>query len=321
MQLRLASRGGRVGGEYYCRSIQKMNADGSLSFFCAIDDGIVLSIARAHGMVESTRDRIRGHREAAGRHRYGLRLRLRAAPARRAQPAGIPRHVGALPRQQRHRLRHLSASSISSMHLNQTLTGIAFGLRPRSGRRRGRIATAPCRSATIDDIDRLKRINEALISRVERSMEQQGNAFSLFQTAINLESRVRARTEELRATLRQARAVEPRARRRQGKCRARQPVEDAVPGRREPRRACSRSTPRIFRSRRWPNCRPAKKAASWCARSSARWRRWKTCCARCSTFPSWMPAWCSRRSADVPLEPLFSLAEIGLPATGRQRRG
>lgn len=54
----------------------------------------------------------------------------------------------------------------------------------------------------IDDIDKLRRINEALISRVERSMEQHGNAFSLFQTAINLENRVRARTEELRATLR-----------------------------------------------------------------------------------------------------------------------
>jgi signal transduction histidine kinase len=54
----------------------------------------------------------------------------------------------------------------------------------------------------IDDLDRLKKINEALISRVERSMEQQGNAFTLFQTAINLEGRVKARTEELRATLR-----------------------------------------------------------------------------------------------------------------------
>jgi signal transduction histidine kinase len=54
----------------------------------------------------------------------------------------------------------------------------------------------------IDDVDKLRRINEALVSRVERSMEQQGNAFSLFQTAINLENRVRSRTEELRATLR-----------------------------------------------------------------------------------------------------------------------
>ena len=54
----------------------------------------------------------------------------------------------------------------------------------------------------IDDVDRLRKINAALISRVERSMDQQGNAFSLFQTAINLENRVRSRTEELRSTLR-----------------------------------------------------------------------------------------------------------------------
>ncbi|MBN9079239.1 MAG: hybrid sensor histidine kinase/response regulator [Rhizobiales bacterium 65-79] len=54
----------------------------------------------------------------------------------------------------------------------------------------------------IADVERLRRINEALIGRVERSMDQQANAFSLFQTAINLESRIRARTDELRATLR-----------------------------------------------------------------------------------------------------------------------
>ena len=54
----------------------------------------------------------------------------------------------------------------------------------------------------IDDVERLKRINQALISRVERSMDQQGNAFSLFQTAINLESRVRQHTEDLRGALR-----------------------------------------------------------------------------------------------------------------------
>ena len=54
----------------------------------------------------------------------------------------------------------------------------------------------------IDDVERLKKINAALVSRVERSMDQQGNAFSLFQTAISLENRVRMRTEELHATLR-----------------------------------------------------------------------------------------------------------------------
>ncbi|MDX8439738.1 ATP-binding response regulator [Mesorhizobium australafricanum] len=54
----------------------------------------------------------------------------------------------------------------------------------------------------INDLERLKKINAALVSRVERSMDQQGNAFSLFQTAISLENRVRNRTEELHATLR-----------------------------------------------------------------------------------------------------------------------
>jgi two-component system, sensor histidine kinase len=54
----------------------------------------------------------------------------------------------------------------------------------------------------IDDVARLRRINEALMARVERSMDQQGNAFTLFQTAINLDSRIRQRTDELTQTLR-----------------------------------------------------------------------------------------------------------------------
>lgn len=54
----------------------------------------------------------------------------------------------------------------------------------------------------IDDAERLKRINDALINRVERAMDQQRNAFSLFQTAIALEGQVRRRTDELTSTLR-----------------------------------------------------------------------------------------------------------------------
>lgn len=51
-------------------------------------------------------------------------------------------------------------------------------------------------------LEKLEKINAALMERVERSMDQQGNAFTLFQTAIGLESRVRRRTDELAATLR-----------------------------------------------------------------------------------------------------------------------
>lgn len=51
-------------------------------------------------------------------------------------------------------------------------------------------------------LDKLEKINAVLMDRVERSMDQQGNAFSLFQTAIGLEAKVRSRTEELTSVLR-----------------------------------------------------------------------------------------------------------------------
>jgi len=35
----------KIGGEYYVRSIQKVNEDESLSFYCAIDNGLVLTVA------------------------------------------------------------------------------------------------------------------------------------------------------------------------------------------------------------------------------------------------------------------------------------
>ena len=49
--------------------------------------------------------------------------------------------------------------------------------------------------------DKLRRINKVLMDRVERSIDFQGSAFSLFQTAIVLETKVRERTLELERTL------------------------------------------------------------------------------------------------------------------------
>ncbi|CAO4164788.1 ATP-binding response regulator [Methylorubrum populi] len=50
-------------------------------------------------------------------------------------------------------------------------------------------------------VAKLERINASLMAHVERTMDQQGGAYSLFQTAIMLEGRVRARTEELTALM------------------------------------------------------------------------------------------------------------------------
>ena len=52
------------------------------------------------------------------------------------------------------------------------------------------------------DNAKLRKINAALMSRVERAMDQPANAFSLFETAISLDNRVRRRTNELQAALR-----------------------------------------------------------------------------------------------------------------------
>lgn len=50
-------------------------------------------------------------------------------------------------------------------------------------------------------VAKLARINGALMDRVERSTDLQGNAFSLFETAISLEGKVRARTADLESAL------------------------------------------------------------------------------------------------------------------------
>ncbi|MDJ0614555.1 MAG: hybrid sensor histidine kinase/response regulator [Rhizobiaceae bacterium] len=54
----------------------------------------------------------------------------------------------------------------------------------------------------ITDLEQLQKINNALLNRVESAMDQHGNAFSLFQTAINLEGQVKRRTDELTHALR-----------------------------------------------------------------------------------------------------------------------
>ncbi len=63
--------------------------------------------------------------------------------------------------------------------------------------------------AEIDDLKRLelenaklRKINSALMSRVERAMDQPVNAFSLFEVAIALDNQVRRRTAELQTALR-----------------------------------------------------------------------------------------------------------------------
>ncbi|WP_296738820.1 FIST signal transduction protein [Mesorhizobium sp.] len=118
----------KVGGEYYCRSIQRMHPDGSLSFFCAIDDGVVLSIAQPKNMVEATRTALQDvERKLGGIDMVlGFDCVLRRLDARNRQ---VFRDISELYRTNNVIGFGTYGEQYRSMHLNQTFTGIAFGER------------------------------------------------------------------------------------------------------------------------------------------------------------------------------------------------
>ncbi|RWA75684.1 MAG: hypothetical protein E5X49_21650 [Mesorhizobium sp.] len=118
----------KVGGEYYCRSIQRMHPDGSLSFFCAIEDGVVLSIAQPKNMVEATRAALLDvERKLGGIDMVlGFDCVLRRLDARNRQ---VFREISELYRTNNVIGFGTYGEQYRSMHLNQTFTGIAFGER------------------------------------------------------------------------------------------------------------------------------------------------------------------------------------------------
>jgi hypothetical protein len=118
----------KVGGDYYCRSIRNMNPDGSLSFFCAIDEGLVFTVARPRDILSSTESTLQELDAALG----GIDLVVGFDC--------ILRRLDAETRQIRHQMDelymkyavagfHTYGEQYNAMHLNQTLTGIAFGQR------------------------------------------------------------------------------------------------------------------------------------------------------------------------------------------------
>ncbi len=48
----------QLGDEWYVRSIQKVNKDGSLVFYCAIENGLVLTIGKGVGLVDTLKEQI-----------------------------------------------------------------------------------------------------------------------------------------------------------------------------------------------------------------------------------------------------------------------
>ncbi|MHA1517533.1 MAG: FIST N-terminal domain-containing protein, partial [Alphaproteobacteria bacterium] len=116
----------RIGGDYYCRSIQRVNDDGSLSFFCAIDDGVVLTVAQPRDMVSSMASALKRIDEVVGGVDLvlGFECVLRRLDAENRQ---IKHTISDLYRRYHVAGFHTYGEQYNAMHLNQTFAGVAIG--------------------------------------------------------------------------------------------------------------------------------------------------------------------------------------------------
>lgn len=116
----------RVGGQYHVRSIQQVNPDNSLTFFCAIDEGLVLTVAESVDLLEDLRELFEMLDRELGRPDLiiGCDCVLRNLELEQRQLKG---EVSAL--FVAHRMVGFCTygEQYMSMHVNQTLTGIAIG--------------------------------------------------------------------------------------------------------------------------------------------------------------------------------------------------
>ncbi|MEL7166286.1 MAG: FIST N-terminal domain-containing protein [Pseudomonadota bacterium] len=113
-----------VGGQYHVRAIQRVNEDGDLVFFSAIDEGMVLTVATAGDMAHDLDAKLQtvrnGHRPPAI---IGCDCVLRRIEAERGQTTHKVNEV-----LRRHNVVGFSTygEQIGTLHVNHTMTGVAI---------------------------------------------------------------------------------------------------------------------------------------------------------------------------------------------------
>lgn len=121
----------RVGGEYHVRSIQQANEDGSLSFLCAIDEGIVLTAAKSGDIVQDLQDFFRDVRREIGELQLviGCDCILRRLEIERKE---VKNQISQVLLENRVIGFSTYGEQYNSMHVNQTFTGVAIGYAART---------------------------------------------------------------------------------------------------------------------------------------------------------------------------------------------
>ncbi|MGO9752585.1 MAG: nitric oxide-sensing protein NosP [Solirubrobacteraceae bacterium] len=120
-----------IGGANYVRSIQQANADGSLTFFCAIEEGVVLRAARGGDLVEDLERTLAGLRDTIGEVQLVLGCDCILRRLEVVQ-SGMRERVEALVREHNVVGFNSYGEQYCGVHVNQTLTGVAIG-RPADG--------------------------------------------------------------------------------------------------------------------------------------------------------------------------------------------
>ena len=118
----------RIGGETFVRSIGKVNDDESLQFFCAIDEGIVLTTARGMDLAQNLRESFEHVREVLGPPQLvlGCDCVLRRLECDRES---LRDEVGRIFADNNVIGFAAYGEQFNAMHVNQTFTGIAIGQR------------------------------------------------------------------------------------------------------------------------------------------------------------------------------------------------
>lgn len=118
----------RVGGQYFVRSIAQVTQDESLLFFCAIDEGVVLTIAKGVDMVENLREAFAEVRTNIGPPQLvlGCDCILRRLEIERD---GLTDQISSLMCDNNVIGFATYGEQYNAMHVNQTFTGVAIGSR------------------------------------------------------------------------------------------------------------------------------------------------------------------------------------------------
>lgn len=115
-----------IDGADYVRSIQKANPDGSLTFYCAIEEGLVLRVARGVDLVENLEQIFASVRQQIGAPQvvFGCDCILRNLEVIQT---GLREQVEAVLKKHNAVGFNTYGEQFGGVHVNQTFTGLAIG--------------------------------------------------------------------------------------------------------------------------------------------------------------------------------------------------